>query len=94
MTGDQTSVLVTIHLYNAAQQSGRISKSKEYVDLEKIISWQGSSYLFVGEKRPQNVHEFLSRFNLATGVSPIAMSRYVPLASSVIHYDQRTIYIM
>ena len=80
LTGDQASVLVTIHLYNAAQQSGWMSKSKEYIDLEKIISWQGSSYLFVGEKRPQNAQECFSHFGLATGVSPIAMSRYVLLA--------------
>jgi hypothetical protein len=80
LAGDHTPVLDTIHLYNAAQQSGRISKSKEYIDLEKIISWQGSSYLFVGEKRPQNVQEIFRHFNLATGVSPITMSRYVLLA--------------
>jgi hypothetical protein len=94
LTGEQTSILATIHLYNAAQQSGRMSKSKEYIDLEKIISWQGSSYLFVGEKRPQNAREFKSHFALACGVSPIAMSRYVLLAYFIIHCRQRTIYIM
>jgi hypothetical protein len=71
-----------------------MSKSKEYIDLEKIISWQGSSYLFVGEKRPQNAREFKSHFALACGVSPIAMSRYVLLAYFIIHCRQRTIYIM
>ncbi|KAH7380785.1 hypothetical protein BKA66DRAFT_386244, partial [Pyrenochaeta sp. MPI-SDFR-AT-0127] len=59
-------ILVVAHLYNAAHQSGLLSKYIKWADLDWFISQQGSDWMFVGE-RPKEDHQFYKRLKLAMG---------------------------
>ncbi|CAG8953349.1 hypothetical protein HYFRA_00003560 [Hymenoscyphus fraxineus] len=74
MSGDQGAILTTVHLYNALQRLGTISKNLVWTDVEKLISWQGPSLIFVGD-RPENPRDCLVRHALAIGISVTALSR-------------------
>ncbi|CZR61917.1 uncharacterized protein PAC_11814 [Phialocephala subalpina] len=74
LCGDQASVITSIHLYNAAQQSGRVPKSVEWVDLEKVIEWQSPTWIFVGD-RPENPGDCFRHYKMVMGISATVLSR-------------------
>lgn len=45
-----------------------------WTDLEKVIEWQGPSWVFVGD-RPQGPGEALRHYNLVMGISAAALSK-------------------
>ena len=47
--GGQAAILGAMHIYNASQQIKPLMPS-EWTDLEKLIDWQGSSWIFVGDR--------------------------------------------
>ncbi|TVY89568.1 hypothetical protein LAWI1_G004151 [Lachnellula willkommii] len=73
LSGDQGAVITSIHLYNAAQQSGQMSKDLEWIDFEKVIEWQSPSWTFVGD-RPESPWECFRHYNLVMGMSATALS--------------------
>jgi hypothetical protein len=46
----------------------------DWTDLEKLVEWQGPSWIFLGD-RPETAKECFSHFNLIMGVSAISKSR-------------------
>ncbi|TVY84824.1 hypothetical protein LSUE1_G002099 [Lachnellula suecica] len=74
LTGDQGAVMTAIHLYNACQQSTLISRCLEWTDIEKVIEWQGASWIFMGD-RPKTAQSCFRHLGLVMGVSATVMSR-------------------
>lgn len=64
----------TIHLYNSSHQRGVISRSTEWTDLEKMINWEGSTYIFLGT-RPEDPGECFRHYQFVMGVSVIARGK-------------------
>jgi hypothetical protein len=46
----------------------------EWTDLEKLIEWEGSSWIFFGD-RPETSTEFFMRWIFIMGVSTVAAAR-------------------
>ncbi|KAE9375177.1 hypothetical protein N431DRAFT_463284 [Stipitochalara longipes BDJ] len=47
---EQYTIMTSIHLYNISQQSVKMPKGLEWIDLEKVIEWQDPSWVFVGDR--------------------------------------------
>ncbi|TVY36175.1 hypothetical protein LOCC1_G005951 [Lachnellula occidentalis] len=74
LCGDQGAVITSIHLYNTAQQSGKMPKDMEWIDFEKVIQWQSPSWIFVGD-RPQSPEDCFRHYSLVMGTSATAFSK-------------------
>ncbi|TVY17417.1 hypothetical protein LARI1_G004222 [Lachnellula arida] len=72
--GDQGVIMTCIHLNNAFQQRDQKTESSDWVDIEKVIEWQGPSWVFVGD-RPKSAGECFRHYNLCMGISATMMSK-------------------
>jgi hypothetical protein len=72
LCSDQVAMLATIHLYHAALHKKGLES--EWIDFEKMIEWQGSSWVFLGE-RPQESLMFFRQLSLVTGMSATAFAQ-------------------
>ena len=66
------SLVPVLHMYNAALQSGQLTKT--WHDLEEIIDFYGAGYIFVGDRHIA-FDAAVTRLSLALGLSPAAVKR-------------------
>lgn len=69
-----TVILSVIHLYNAVQVEGYLSKNKQWQDLEFVLNVHSSQDIFVGD-RPTNTEDYAKRMALSQGISPETFAR-------------------
>lgn len=72
MCNEWMSVIPVLHLYNAARQSGCLSRP--WNDLDQIVNIFGASYIYVGDP-PTSEEQYASRLLAAHGLPPSVARR-------------------